>query len=159
MVKILYPELYIETIPDSLKNKILTVWSLYKSERKSMNNPLLQQWKTPFNTPPFNLIETAHFQPAIVEAIRIAEKEIELISECIDAPTFVNTIAALDNTGVLIGRITSILFNLNSAETNKDLQAVTQEVSPLLTRFSNDITLNRQLFERIKYIFESNGCS
>ena len=70
-------------------------------------------------------------------------------------PTFENTIAALERAGETLGKITSVLFNLNSAETNKDLQAVAQEVSPLLTRFSNDITLNENLFERIKKIFET----
>ncbi len=120
-----------------------------------MNNPLLQKWETPFSTPPFNDIKTEHFKPAIEEAIKLAEKEIESISENSDEPTFENTIASLDNAGEILGRITSILFNLNNAETNKDLQSVAQDVSPSLTRFSNDITLNKKLFERIKFIFEN----
>ena len=74
-------------------------------------------------------------------------------------PDFENTIAALDRAGEILGRITSILFNLNSAETNKELQAVAQEVSPLLTRFSNDITLNEKLFDRIRKIFEARETS
>ncbi|HUX57229.1 MAG TPA: M3 family metallopeptidase [Bacteroidales bacterium] len=119
-----------------------------------MNNPLLQEWNTPFSTPPFHIIKPVHFKPAIEVAIKTAMKEIELISECSDPPTFMNTIATLDSAGEIIGKISSILFNLNSAETNKGLQAVTQEVSPLLTRFSNDITLNKKLFERISKIFE-----
>jgi peptidyl-dipeptidase Dcp len=119
-----------------------------------MNNPLLQSWNTPFNTPPFNLIETDHFKPAIEEAIKSANEEINFITENPDNPTFENTIAALDGVGVTLGKITSILFNLNSAETNKELLAVAQEVSPLLTRFSNDITLNEKLFKRISKIFE-----
>lgn len=120
-----------------------------------MNNPLLQEWSTPFGTPPFHLIETAHYNPAVEEAIRIAEEEIKLITENKDQPDFFNTIEALDNAGEILGRITSVLFNLNSAETNKDLQGVAQEVSPVLTRFSNDITLNESLFARIKSVFDS----
>ena len=124
-----------------------------------MINPLLQEWKTPFETPPFRIIETTHFKPAVEEAIRSATLEIDTITENCEAPTFENTIVTLDRAGETLGRITSILFNLNSAETNKDLQAVAQEVSPLLTRFSNDITLNKKLFERIKKIFENKDSS
>jgi peptidyl-dipeptidase Dcp len=120
-----------------------------------MNNPLLQSWNTPFETPPFHLIETVHFKPAIEESIKTATLEINSITENSDRPTFENTIAALDDSGEILGRITSILFNLNSAETNNELQAVAQEVSPLLTRFSNDITLNEKLFSRIKEVYES----
>lgn len=120
-----------------------------------MNNPLLDQWNTPFGTPPFNDIKTHHFKPAVEEAIRLATEEIKLITDNNELPDFENTIASLDRAGETLGKITSILFNLNSAETNKSLQEVAQEVSPLLTRFSNDITLNRALFERIKTVFGS----
>jgi peptidyl-dipeptidase Dcp len=126
---------------------------------KMMNNPLLQEWDTPFATPPFPLIETAHFRPAIEEAIKSAAEEINLISDNNDQPDFENTIAALDRVGETLGRITSLLFNLNSADTNKSLQEVLQEVSPLLTRFSNDITLNEKLFGRIKIVYESKETS
>jgi peptidyl-dipeptidase Dcp len=119
------------------------------------NNPLLQPWKTPFETPPFNLVETVHFKPAIEEAIKSASVEINSITQNTDSPTFENTISPLDRAGEMLGRITSILFNLNSAETSKDLQAIAQEVSPILTRFSNDITLNEKLFNRIKIVLES----
>ena len=118
-------------------------------------NPLLQLWDTPFGTPPFNIIDTNHFKPAVVEAIKMAAEEIQAISNNPEKPDFENTIAALDRAGEKLGKITAILFNLNSAETNKPLQEVTQDVSPLLTRFSNDITLNKSLFTRIKTVFES----
>ncbi len=117
-------------------------------------NPLLQEWTTPFGTPPFHLIKTAHFKPAAEEAIRSAAEEIRSITDNTEPPDFENTVAALDRTGESLGRITSVLFNLNSAETNKNLQKIAQEVSPLITRFSNDITLNRKLFARIKSVFD-----
>jgi peptidyl-dipeptidase Dcp len=120
-----------------------------------MNNPLLQHWNTPFETPPFHLIETIHFKPSIEEAIRSARMEVDSIAENSEAPTFGNTIAALDRSGETLGKISSILFNLNSAETNKELQSAAQEISPLLTRFSNDITLNQKLFARIMAVYES----
>jgi peptidyl-dipeptidase Dcp len=119
-----------------------------------LTNPLLQEWKTPFGTPPFNLIETIHFKPAVEEAMKSAEKEIKIITDNPELPDFENTIASLDRAGETLGKITSLLFNLNSAETNKSLQEVTQDVSPLLTRFSNDITLNEKLFKRVKTVFK-----
>ena len=120
-----------------------------------MVNPLLESWGTPYQTPPFNLIEINHFKPAIGEAIKIATEEINRISENRDPPTFENSVAALDNCGEKLGQVTAILFNLNSAETSKELMAEAQEISPVLTRFSNDITLNEKLFSRIKEIFDS----
>jgi peptidyl-dipeptidase Dcp len=124
-----------------------------------MNNPLLEEWKTPFGTPPFDVIRTDHFKAAIEEAIKFATEEIKVITDNNEQPDFENTVASLDRAGETLGRITSLLFNLNSAETNKDLQEVTQMVSPLLTRFSNDITLNKNLFKRIKTVFESKETS
>ena len=120
-----------------------------------MNNPLLQKWETPFETPPFNSIMVSHYKPAVEETIISAKEEIKVITENLHPATFENTIAALDRTGESLGRVSSILFNLNSAETSKELQAVAQEVSPILTRFSNDITLDEKLFERIRKIFEN----
>ena len=119
-----------------------------------MNNPLLSEWNTPFGTPPFDKIQTDHYKTGIEEAIIIAAREIDSIIDNHDPPDFENSVAALDKAGEILGKITQVLFNLNSAETNKALQAVTQEVSPLLTRFSNDITLNARLFERILKIYE-----
>jgi peptidyl-dipeptidase Dcp len=119
------------------------------------NNPLLQEWKTPFGTPPFHLIETVHFKPAIEAAINAASEEIKMITDSTETADFENTIASLDRAGDNLGKITSLLFNLNSADTNKALQEVTMEVSPLLTRFSNDITLNEKLFEKIKTVYHT----
>ncbi|MCX6303245.1 MAG: M3 family metallopeptidase [Bacteroidia bacterium] len=122
-------------------------------------NPLLQDWNTPFKTPPFHSIETAHFKPAVEESIRSASEEIKTIAENPEPPDFENTIAALDRTGNKLGDVTAVLFNLNSAETNKDLQEVTRDVSPVLARFSNDITLNEKLFARVKSVYDSMGSS
>jgi peptidyl-dipeptidase Dcp len=124
-----------------------------------MTNILLEEWKTPFETPPFHAIEVSQFKPAIEVAINSALEEIKVIEENPDDPTFGNTVAALDRAGETLGKITSVLFNLNNAETNKDLQVAAQDVSPLLTRFSNDITLNRNLFRRIAKIFENRDTS
>ncbi|MEI6048408.1 MAG: M3 family metallopeptidase [Bacteroidota bacterium] len=124
-----------------------------------MDNPLLRSWDTPFESPPFNLIKISHYRPAAEEAIKYASEEISTITDNPELPDFENTVAALDRAGEMLGRISSILFNLNSAETNKELQAVTREVSPLLTRFSNDITLNEKLFNRIRIVYETRELS
>jgi peptidyl-dipeptidase Dcp len=126
---------------------------------KFMNNPLLITWNTPFEVPPFNLISTVHFRPAIEIAVDSATKEINAISENPEEPSFSNTIEPLDRAGERLGSITSILYNLNSADTNKSLQKVSRVVTPLLTRFYNDITLNEKLFERIRKIFEKLNMS
>ena len=113
------------------------------------SNPLLQD----FNEAPFNTIKDEHFKPAFIEAIQINRNEIDAITNNTETPTFQNTIAALDYSGQQLDRISSVFFNLNSAETSEAIQKIAQEVSPLLTAFSNDVTLNETLFERIKSIY------
>ncbi|KAB7531634.1 M3 family peptidase [Flagellimonas olearia] len=114
-----------------------------------MNNPLLE----PFDQAPFSKIKSEHFTPAFLQAIEDARAEINAIVENPEAPTFENTLEALDFSGQQLDRISSIFFNLNSAETNEEIQKIAQEVSPLLSEFSNDITLNQPLFERIKTVY------
>ena len=113
-------------------------------------NPLLQD----FNTPPFSKISNTDFEPAIKKGIETAKEEINIIALNSDKATFDNTIVALDFSGKKLDRITSIFFNLNAAETNDELQRIAQEVSPLLSEFSNDITLNEYLFKRVKSVFD-----
>lgn len=116
-------------------------------------NPLLAT----FDTAPFSKIENEHFQPAFLQAMEDARKEIDAITENTAEPTFENTIEALEFAGQQLDRISSIFFNLNSAETNEEIQKIAQEISPLLSEFSNDITLNEALFKRIKQVFDHRG--
>jgi Zn-dependent oligopeptidase len=118
-----------------------------------MNNPLLEIFTTPYATAPFSKIKNEHFKPAFIEAIKLAKQEIHEISENGEQQTLENTIEALDFSGQTLDRISSVFFNLNSAETNDEIQQIAQEVSPLLTEFSNDIRLNENLFKRIKLIY------
>ena len=120
-----------------------------------MNNPLLEEFKTPFESSPFSKIKIEHFIPAIKESIEIALQEIHKITVQKEVPTFVNTLEKLEKCGKLIGRNTSLLFNLNSAETSDELQQITQQASPMLTKFQNDIRLNNKLFERIQSIYQN----
>lgn len=115
-----------------------------------MNNPLIKK----FNTAPFSKIKNEYFYPAIKKLIEVTNSEIESITNNKEAPTFKNTVEALDYTGLQLDRVTSIFFNLNSAETNDEIQKIAQEVSPLLSNFKNDLLLNEDLFKRVKQVYE-----
>lgn len=112
-------------------------------------NPLLEF----FNTAPFSKIQNHHYKKAIIQLIKSSKAEINDIVLNPALPTFNNTIEALDYSGQQLDRVTSIFFNLNSAETNDEIQKIAQEVSPLLSEFSNDIRLNKALFERVKAVY------
>ncbi|GAA4293515.1 M3 family metallopeptidase [Aestuariibaculum suncheonense] len=120
-----------------------------------MINILLKKFQTPFNTAPFSQINNSDFLPAIKQGIEDAKAEIDAITNNPEAPTFQNTIEALDFSGEQLDRVSSIFFNLNSAETNDEIQKIAQEVSPLLSEFSNDITLNEALFKRVKTVYDA----
>jgi len=122
-----------------------------------MKNPLIENFKTPFETPPFDKIKEEHFLPALKEGIKRAKDEIETIKTNSEPATFENTIEALENTGELVGRTAEIFYNLNSAETNDEIQKIAREFSPLLSEYSNDIMLDADLFERIKCVKEKNN--
>ena len=118
-----------------------------------MNNPLLEKFDTPFESAPFSKIKNENYKPAFIKAIEEAKAEIEAITQNPESPTFSNTIEAMELSGEKLGRISSIFFNLNSAETNDEIQQIAQEVSPLLSEFGNDVRLNQDLFERIKTVY------
>lgn len=118
-------------------------------------NILLKPFKTPYNTAPFSKIKNDDLLPAFKQSIANAKAEIDAIVNNPDAPTFENTMEALEFSGEQLDSISSIFFNLNAAETNDIIQKIAQEVSPLLSEFSNDITLNEALFKRIKSVYNS----
>lgn len=115
------------------------------------NNPLLKK----FNTAPFSELKNEHFLPAIKQLIADTKDEVNAIVRNSEAPTFTNTVEALENTGLQLDRATSIFFNLNSAETSEEIQKIAQVISPLLTEFSNDLLLNEQLFSRVKAVYDT----
>ena len=118
-----------------------------------LKKSLIIPFNSPYNTPPFSKIKNEDYLPTIKEAIKMAKKEIDIIVNNKAKPSFKNTIEALEFSGEQLDRISSIFFNLNSAETNETIQKIAQKVSPLLSEFSNDITLNKDLFKRIKAIY------
>ena len=115
---------------------------------------LTQKFNTKYNTAPFSQIKLEDYQPAFEENIAKARAEIDAITNNSETPTFKNTIEALDFSGEALDRLSSIFFNMNSAETCDEMQKIAQDVSPLLTAFSNDIALNEDLFKRVKAVYE-----
>lgn len=114
---------------------------------------LTQYFNTKHNTAPFSQIKIEDYFPAFQEGIALAKAEIDSIVNNQEAPTFENTILAMEFSGEILDRLSSIFFNLNSAETNDEMQKIAQEVSPLLAEFGNDITLNAELFAKIKAVY------
>lgn len=120
-------------------------------------NPLVQEWKTPYQTPPFNQIENKHYEPAFKYAILLAQQDIAKIIENKEEPTFENTIAALDRSGQMLNRISGIFFNLLYCNTSPELQKLSQEIQPMLTKYENSISLNEQLFKKVNLVYEKRG--
>lgn len=115
---------------------------------------LAHHFNTKYNTAPFSKIKNEDFLPSFQKAIELAKAEIDAIVRNSTQPTFENTIEALAFSGDVLDRISSIFFNLNSAETNDEIQKIAQEVSPLLSEFGNDVRLNPDLFARVKTVYE-----
>ncbi len=135
--------------------------SIPKAELPALDttNPLLAEWQTPHQTPPFDKIKLEHYEPAFDAAIEHSRAEIEAIVSNPAKPTFGNTIVALERQGELLGRIAGVFYNMLSAETSDEMQAIAQRVQPKMTALSNDISLNAELFERVKTVYEAkNWC-
>ncbi|MBQ2418928.1 MAG: M3 family metallopeptidase, partial [Alistipes sp.] len=120
-------------------------------------NPLLAEWNTPHQTPPFDQIKLEHYMPAFETAIAVSRAEVDAIVNNPAKPTFANTILALEQQGALLDRIGGVFFNLNEADTSDELQAIAIEIQPKLTQLSNDVSLNPELFKRVKYVYENPG--
>lgn len=118
---------------------------------------LTQTFQTTHNTAPFSQIKIEDYQPAFEANLDKARAEIDAITTNSETPTFENTIVALDFAGQELDRLSSIFFNLNSAETCDEMQKIAQDVSPLLTAFSNDIALNEDLFKRVKAVHDQKA--
>jgi Zn-dependent oligopeptidase len=125
-----------------------------QSNDNQMENILLKPFATPYQTAPFEQIKTADFLPAIEQLIAEAKEGIDAIVAQTEAPTFENTIERLEFNGMHLGQVTSIFFNLNSAETTPEMQELAQTISPMVTAFGNDVTLNKGLFDRIKAVYD-----
>lgn len=117
-------------------------------------NPFFAEFDTPYGVPPFDKIKTEHYMPAFIEGMRQDSLEIEAIANNPEPPTFANTIEALEYSGTMLDRVSSVFFNLYSADTNDDMDTIAEKVSPLLSDHSDNITLNAALFKRIKAVYD-----
>lgn len=117
-------------------------------------NPFLGKYTTPFGIPPFEQIKVEHYKPAFVKGMEEHKKEIDAIVNNKKTATFENTIAALDRCGELLNKVASVFYGQNSACTSDEMQAVSREISPLLSQHSDDITMNAALFKRVKYVYD-----
>jgi peptidyl-dipeptidase Dcp len=119
------------------------------------SNPFYSAFDTPFGTPPFDRITNEHFMPAFIKGMEEQKKEIDAIVNDTLPPTFFNTVETLDRTGDMLGRVSAVFYSLQSANTNDEIQKIANEVTPLLTKHQDDITLNERLFRKIKSIYDS----
>lgn len=120
-------------------------------------NPFLTEYTTPFQVPPFDQIQVEHYKPAFLQGMDEQRKEIEAIVNNPEAPTFENTVAALDQSGRLLRKVSSVFYGLKSAHTNDAMDALSRELSPLQSKHSDDIMLNEKLFARVKAVYENPG--
>jgi peptidyl-dipeptidase Dcp len=123
------------------------------------SNPLIKNWETPHQTPPFNDISTKDFMPAIRYAIQVAEKEIEAISaiDTKNLPTFQTVIIPLENAGRLLSQVSGVFDNLLHSHTSSELQALAKEITPMMTEYSNKIFLNKDLFTKVQIVYSAKN--
>ena len=117
-------------------------------------NPFFTEYKTPFQVPPFDKIDTSDYMPAFLEGIKQHNAEIDAIINNTTFPDFTNTILAFDKSGKLLTRVSKVFYNLNEAETNKQIQSIARKLSPVMSKHGDDISLNDKLFAKIKAVYE-----
>lgn len=124
-------------------------------QQKKVDNPFFAEYTTPFQVPPFDKIDTSHYMPAFIEGMKQQNDEILAITENKEDPNFENTILAFDKSGKLLTRVSKVFFNINQANTDEKMQEIAQKVTPLLSKHSDEISMNAKLFERIKVVYEN----
>ena len=122
--------------------------------KQNSENPFFGTYRTPFETPPFDRIETEHYEPAFDEGIQQLDEEVQAIANNTELPTFENTIVALERSGKLLDKVSSTFFNVLNAEADDEMMNISQRVSPKLSESSNNIYLNEKLFARVKSVYE-----
>ena len=132
----------------------MTIVSTAVPSMGQTDNPLLETWNTPHQTPPFSQIRTEHYAPAMRAAIKEAEANINIIIKQKEAPSFENTIVAMQTASEQLDRISSLLFNLNECNTDSAMQQIVMELTPELTRYENSVSMNEKLFARVKAVYE-----
>ncbi len=131
----------------------LLIAACKQNEKPMTDNPLLMKFDTPFGVPPFDKIKNKHYFPAFEEAMKEQNDEINAIINNLENATFENTIVAMDNSGELLSRVSSIFYNLQGTDTNDSIKQIAKDVSPLLSKHNDDIALNEELFKRVKSVY------
>jgi peptidyl-dipeptidase Dcp len=138
-----------------LFSALISAFSMNSQEKnKDNSNPFFETYTTPYQIPPFHLIKNEHFKPALLEGIKRHEIEIEAILSNPEKPSFDNTILAMENSGKLLSKVSTVFYNLNSANTNEEIQSIAKELAPKLSAHNDNINLNEVLFKRVKSIWE-----
>jgi peptidyl-dipeptidase Dcp len=129
---------------------------VHSQEKNTLTmNPFFDTYSTPYQVPPFHLIKNEHFKPAILEGIKKQEAEIEAIVTNKEKPTFENTVLAMENSGKLLSRVSTVFYNLNSANTNEEIQSIAKELAPKLSAHNDNINLNDALFKKVKAVWDN----
>lgn len=123
----------------------------------AQKNPFMQEWKTPYGVPPFDQIKTEHYLPAFEAGMKQQVAEIKAITSNKQAPTFENTILALENSGALLNKVSGVFFNLTECCNDPKMEAIAEQVYPKITQHSDNIMLNAQLFQRVKKVYEQRA--
>jgi len=131
---------------------LLTTSCKNKSE---MNNPFFGEWNTPYGIPDFEKIKPEHYMPAFEEGMKQQKAEIAAIVNNAEAPTFENTVEAMENSGALLNEVSGVFFNLAESNNSKEMEEIAEKVSPLLSAHGDDIMLNAKLFERVKAVYDN----
>ena len=133
---------------------LLMVAGCKNKDTQSMENPFFSAWNTPYEIPDFSRIKTEHYMPAFQEGMRQQRAEIDSIVNNTETPTFENTILAYEYSGQLLNEVGAVFFNLSECENSDEMEAIAEEVTPLLSKHGDDIALNAKLFERIKSVYD-----
>ncbi len=117
-------------------------------------NPFFTEYETPFQTPPFDIIKVEHYMPAFEKGMKEQVEEIDAIVNNREQPSFENTILAYDRSGALLDKISSVFFNIQGTDNNDDIQKIARTITPLLTKHSDNISMNMGLFNKVKAVYE-----
>ncbi len=121
------------------------------------DNPFFAAYENEYGAPPFDKIKTEHYMPAFEEGIKQHQAEIDAIADSKEEPTFANTIEALDYSGQLLSKVSSVFFNLYSSDSNEDMEKIATEVSPKLSEHNDNLYLNEKMFGRVKKLYDNRA--
>ena len=135
---------------------ITSVLAMMTACNSPKSNPFLEEWNTPYGTAPFSRIRTEHYMPAFEAGIAERRAGVQAIIDNPEAPTFDNTIAALERSGPILDRVTGVFFNLTESESTPEMQEIEEKVMPMVTDLENEIFMDERLFARVKAVYEAS---